>query len=377
MSLIVPILRRPTFWAPQPTKPSAQEISGMTTRDIYKAGRECYRQGGVVSAMIRRNLAFATVEDGGATYRVVAPLEYFVPYCPCMDCEQRRACRHGVAALLYVSKMFKHLIQDDPWEDVKNTLASMPEDILGAFAADVLAAADPPETRTDSSGGGEAPRRAVYRRDAPAAVDKDVRATVAELLKSDKTRDLFAARFGEPDLPDHTECRDEISYMFREAESMIGDAPHVRLADFFKAAKARERRGDVDEAILTYREITEGVMIDGMNADDEDGFYSSAFNRALDAMAICIKRHLRNPAQRRPHIRYLHRRFIDVDYYWFDDEYKGALFKICPHIEDLKYLTELHDAHMEEDTSPSPNDLSYYPKRMQEMRDELLSRLGG
>lgn len=376
-SSIMPVLKWPTFWAPKPTKLSAKEITGMTKPDIYKAGRQCYKRGGVVSAMIRRNLAWATVEDCGEAYKVVAPLDHHIrPYCPCMNGERKRACLHGVAALSHVSKMFDKMIQADPWKDIEETVATIPEGILAIFATNVLASSGSDESRPDTDSlqhNSNASWQAAYHKNASTLVKGNVRAVVVELLqKSDKARKLFAARFGEPDLPDHEECRMEISYMFDEACSMF-DPPRVRLADFFKVAKARVGRGDIDEAILTYREITEGIMAEGVDINDEDGYLSSAFSRALDRMVVCIRRHLRKPAQRRPHIQYLHRRFVDKIFYWYDDEYSSALFKICTRNDDLVYLKNLHDTYLE--TMPLTASETRHTERMLEMRDALLTLL--
>lgn len=375
----MPVLKRPTFWAPTPIKLTAKSIAEMTTPDVYKAGRECYQRGGVVSAMIRRNLAWANVKDGDTIYRVVAPLEHFIrPHCPCLKGKRNRACLHGVATLRYVSKMFDQLIQADPWDDIDETVAAMPEGILAIFAVNAQASLDSHNAGpdTDSHHNKKIPWQTAYHKNASALIKGNVRSVVVEMLqKSDKVRDLFAARFGEPDLPDHQECRAEMSYMFDEMSDMY-DPPHVRLADFFKAAKAHMNRGDINEAILTYREITESIMIDGAEADDEDSYYSSAFDRAMDRMAVCIRRHLRKPAQRRPHIQYLHRRFVDETFYWFGGEYSSALFRICTHNDDLAYLKSLHDAYLKA-MPATTSEPGRRPERMLAMRDALLARLDG
>ena len=364
----MPVLKHPTFWAPSPQKPTADLMKWLSEPDVYKEGRECYRRGCVASAFMRRNLVWATVNDGGRTYRVVAPLNHNSPYCSCPLGEKGWPCRHGVAVLLYASKMFNALIYDDPWKGVEGVVASLPAGALKEFADTAPAGTDLPGAH-DASGA----KRRLQAFRAPVSEDADLRASVVDMLKSDECRNLFAARFGEPDLPDHRECRAEMTYMFYAAEDML-DAPRVGLADFFKAAKARENRGDVNEAILTYREISEAVMIDGANVDDEDGHYSSAFAKALDRMAICIRRHLREPAQRRPHIEYLHRRLVDAKYYWFHREYQKAVFGICARREDLEYLEELHHAHLGK-AQPATDDISYQ-KRMLEIREAILSRLG-
>ena len=365
----MPALKHPTFWAPRPVEPTAETMKWLAAPDAYKKGRECYRRGCVVSASMRRNLVWATVNDGGATYRVVAPLGYNAPYCSCPLGDTIQSCSHGVAVLSYASKMFNELIRGDPWKGVEELVASLPLDALKEFAGVAQAGADMPGAH--GPGGGKR-RLPVFRAPASEAADAEVRASVAELLKSGESRSLFADRFGEPDLPDRRECRAEMAYMFCAASHMF-DAPRVGLADFFRAAKAREGRGDICEAILTYREISEAVMIDGSNADDEDGYYSSAFGRALDRMAVCIRRHLREPAQRLPHIEYLHRRLVDDVYWWFHEKYQNAIFKICTRREDLEYLEKLHHAHLEK-ARPAGAD-TYHQKRMLETREAILSGL--
>lgn len=372
----MPVLKHPTFWAPRPEKPTAELIKWLAAPDVYKEGRECYRRGCVASASMRRNLVWATVNDGGKTYGVVAPLDHNSPYCSCPLGRKVRSCRHGVAVLLYASKMFKALIHGDPWKGVEGVVASIPADALRKFADVAPAGAGMPGPGPGAHDpGGEKRRRPVFRAPVPEATDAELRASVTRLLQEGgESRRLFADRFGEPDLPDHRECRAEMAYMFCAAEDM-SYAPRVGLADFFKAAKARENRGDASGAILTYREISEAVMIDGSNADDEDGYYSSAFARALDRMAVCIRRHLREPARRRPHIEYLHRRLVDTRYYWFHDEYRKAVFRICARREDLECLDGLHHAHLGK-AQPASDDASYQ-KKMLETRDAILSRLGG
>lgn len=326
--------------------------------------------------MIRRNLAWATVEDDGKAHRVVAPLDHFIrPHCSCMDSERSLACLHGVATLRYVSKMFNKMIQADPWNDIEETVVTIPESILAMFVIDAQASLDPHQMSPDTNSphSKNIPWQTVYRENTSAMVKGNVRKIVLEMLqKSDKARDLFAARFGEPDLPDHKECRFEITYMFYEASSM-SDPPRVWLADFFKVANARVNRGDINEAILTYREITEGIMIDGVEAYDESDYYSSAFNRALDRMVVCIRRHMRKPDQRRPHIQYLHRRFVDEAYYWYGDEYRSALFKICIRDDDLAYLKNLHDSYLK--TMPMTASETSHPERMLKMQDALLTQM--
>jgi hypothetical protein len=280
-----------------------------------------------------------------------------------------------VAALLHASKTFMALIHGDPWKGVEGVVKSIPADALRAFADAAPAGAGMPGPGPGAHDPDGKKRRPVFRAPAREGADAELRASVTEMLqKGGESRRLFADRFGEPDLPDHGECRAEMAYMFCAAEGM-SYAPRVGLADFFKAAKARENRGDANEAILTYREISEAVMIDGSNADDESGYYAPSFAKALDRMAACIRRHLCEPARRRPHIEYLHRWLVDAEYWWFHDVYQKAIFRICTRREDLEYLEGLHNAHLGKAQPASES--AGYQDRMLETRDAILSRLRG
>lgn len=346
------VLKWPTFWAPKPQKLTRKKIRKLAAPGEYDAGRTCYQQGDVTSAFIRRNLAWATVRDNNATYMVVSTLDgYWEPYCPCGRKAYALTCRHGVAALLYVTDAFSEMIQHDLWKDVKATISPIPAEALRKFVADVPAGPGAPS---------------------PRATDAEMVDCVVEMVRnSGESRDLFAARFGEPDLADHRECRVEMSYMFDLATRMY-PAPRVGLADMFKAAKAREARDDINGAILTYREISEAVENAVEEIEDEDGYYFSSFSKALDKMATCIRRRLREPGQRRPHIEYLHGRLAAEQYSWYFKKYQDAVLRICDNREDLAYLGYLHRTHMEKARSTEAT----LQEDMLAMQKAILSKLG-
>lgn len=345
---VMAVLKRPTFWAPDPQMPTAEFIRAVAEQDALESGRRCHRSGGVISAAIRRNLAWATVRHAGGAYRVVAPLNnYTIPYCPCGP-NRRRACAHGVATLLHVMGHFETMIQDDPWKGAPDTVARISEDALRAFVMEALAEGIRP------SGMPEPGRVAIPAR-SPAGSPRaaggvsgaGLRRFVADMIsEGGRGRALFAARFGEPDLPDHHDCRAELDYMFAESYQ-VWDLPRIRFAYPFRVAKAHESRGDWAEAVRTYREVSEAIMINGDGMEDEDNHYSSAHAKALDGMVSCVRRHLPEPAQRRPHIRYLHGMFADRRYGWFLKNYRAALSRICTAREDLEYWQGLHMHLME------------------------------
>lgn len=106
----------------------------------------------------------------------------------------------------------------------------------------------------------------------------------------------------------------------------------------------------------------------------QDGHYASVFAKALDRVAICIRRHLRKSAQRRPHIEYLHRRLVDEGYWWFHEEHQNTIFRICTRREGLEYLGEPAHTHLGK-ARPAGAETNHR-KRMLETQ-EILSRLGG
>ena len=151
------------------------------------------------------------------------------------------------------------------------------------------------------------------------------------------------------------------------------DLPRIRFAYFFSAAKAHESRGNWMEAIHIYREMSEAIMINGDGVEDADDHYSSAHARALGGMATCIRRHLPEPAQRRPHIGYLHGMFADRRYGIFLKNYRAALSKICRAREDLEYWQDLHNRFMEQ--GQTAQHYTWHRTEAELMRKEILDRL--
>ena len=374
------ILKWPTFWAPTPAKPTAPYIRCLTTPDVIKAGRQCYRQGGVVSAFIHRNLVWASVADADQTYRVVAPLGNLItPYCTCRQGE-RQACTHGVATLMHVSSRFSKLMQDDPWKRASDAVADLSEEALREFVTAALADGLLPSVQ-------ERPRptrRAVmkqpmtrsrpYGQTGPSVSRAQSREFVVSLLnKSVEAKRLFETRFGEPDLPDHQDCHLEMTYMVYETSQMV-DQGKIRFTDFFRAAKAHERRGNFTEAVLIYRNISEAIVVDGAELEHADNHYDLTARKALDRMVLCIKRRLTDPKQRQYHIKYLHG--ILADAYTgslYGKMYYDALLKVCNNRKDLEYLNEINGSVLDGETALHDDCRNL----MLDMRVEILGRLAG
>lgn len=370
------ITKRPTLFAPAPRRPRLKSVLDFAAPRVVAAGLECYQKEGAFPALIRQNLAWVKVKDGKSTHQVLVPLEYFAPYCPCAKGSRVKLCLHGVAALLHVIDEFDDLISDNPWRHVRTAVASVSGQIIREFLIDALDAIeqDEPEQYARIKSKREWFEQAMLDGAAQTITDGEVRRFAADMLRnSGKSRELFIIRFGEPDLPNHLECRAEMAYMFGEATRMAANAPRVGLADFFKAAKARESRGDIDEAILTYREISEAVLFGASELEDVKEYYLSSLAKALKQMASCIRRHC-DAEQRRHHIEYLHGRLANDSYYWFDEKYRAALFHVCASRGDLEHLGELHSLHL---AGARPNSDERHSDMMQSMQKEISSRLAG
>ena len=371
------VLKHPTFWAPRPKRPIIKRIINSAAPGAAAAGVKCYQQDGIVSAFIRRNLGWVMVNDGISTYQVVVPLEGFIrPHCPCLKGERTKMCQHGVAALLHITDEFDDLMQGDPWQYIRKTVESVSDKVIKTFLIDAINNINLDELEKNPRVSSKKWfKLAKQAKAATTMTDADIRKlSVMVLRHNSKARELFAARFGEPDLADHHECRAEMEYMFDEAAITLYPAPRVVLADFFNAAKARENREDMNEAILTYREISESILFNGSELEDEDNYYSSSFGKALKRMATCIRRYNKSD-QRRPHIQYLHDRFIDDSYDWFHEKYKTALLCICANREDLEYLKGLHSVYMEKMRSSKFD--RQHADIMRDMQTEISSRLAG
>lgn len=162
----------------------------------------------------------------------------------------------------------------------------------------------------------------------------------------------FLSRFGRRGTTSRAEFRAEIE----AAYAQMGDAGHhgaeLDFDDFFGAAKASAKRGDYDEALWMYQEISEAIADHMEDVDDSDAHYGTHHDMALEGMVDCIGRLAPGYEQKRPHIAYLYDRIIQDDY-GLGTHYADALADICTDEPDRRYLRELR---LEEGDSVYPND---------------------
>ena len=125
-----------------------------------------------------------------------------------------------------------------------------------------------------------------------------------------KDAETFLSRFGRRGTTSRAEFRAEIE----AAYAQMGDAVHygaeLDFDDFFGAAKASAKRGDYDEALWMYQEISEAIADHMEDVDDSDAHYGTHHDMALEGMVDCIGRLAPGYEQKRPHIAYLYDRII-------------------------------------------------------------------
>ena len=124
----------------------------------------------------------------------------------------------------------------------------------------------------------------------------------------------------------------------------MGDAGHygaeISFDDYFGAAKASTERGDYDEALWMYQEITEAIADHMEDVDDSYAHYGTHHDIALDGVGDCIRGLALGSEQKRPHIAYLYDRIIQ-DKYGLCTHYVDTLADICKDGPDHQYLREL------------------------------------
>ena len=283
----------------KPKKPDINMIRRRATAESIKTGLKCLnRDGGVVPLGNDRGLFSARVRDG-ETHTVAASLGYGRgnSYCTCTY-DGQGVCGHVVAALVYASKNFAQIIQD--------------------------------EKRRQQSGAG-------------GILDELSESLLKEFLSEEMSHDpelekRFVARFS------GTEAKHNVRADLDEAYYQMGDAGHyggsVIFDEHMAAATSGAKKGDYDEAIRICREIVEVVQDNMENVDDSYAHYDTALHIALNLMVDCIERQGPDHRGKRRHISYLHGRAA-MDEYGLDPAIEQAMAKICVTGEDRAYLRSL------------------------------------
>ena len=150
----------------------------------------------------------------------------------------------------------------------------------------------------------------------------------------------FLSRFGRRGTTSRTEFRAEIEAAYEQ----MGDAGHygaeLDFNDFLGAAEASANRGDYDEALWMYQEISEAIVDHMEDVDDSDAHYGTHHDIALEGMADCIGKMNLGHKQKQPYISYMYDKII-LDDYGLDDQYADSLMEICTDKQDRQYLCEL------------------------------------
>ena len=283
--------------AAKPKRPGIDTIRRRATAESIKTGLECLnRDGGVIALGNDRGLFSARVRDG-ETHTVVASLGYGrgSSYCTCPH-DGQGVCGHVAAAVLYASKNFSRIIQDEKGrQESGGILDELSEPQLKEFLS-------------------------------------------KEMRRDPELKKRFVARFG------RAEVKRNVRADLDEAYYQMGDAGHyggsVVFDDHMAAAKSGAEKGDYDEAIRICREIVEVIQDNMENVDDSYAYYDTALHMALDLMVGCMERQGLDHRRKRRHISYLHGRAA-MDEYGYDVVIETALARICATKEDRAYLKGL------------------------------------
>lgn len=163
---------------------------------------------------------------------------------------------------------------------------------------------------------------------------------ILEIQEDVQLRRRFLSRFGRRGTTSRSAFRAEIE----DAYEQMGDAGHygaeLDFDDFFGAARASMKRGDYDEALWMYQEISEAIADHMKDVDDSYAHYSTYHDMAMEGMVDCIDRLALGREQKRPYISYFYDRIIE-DEYGLDAQYADALAGMCTDGPDRQYLREL------------------------------------
>ena len=177
---------------------------------------------------------------------------------------------------------------------------------------------------------------------------KDLQKFVESEAKKDAgVERRLLSRFGGLEGAPRVDYREQAEIMFDDVNYMTSYQDRLRFGDFYRAAKARERRGQAAEAIRIYREVSEAILSNYHKVDDSSGHYSEAFTTVVTRMAACIGQQ-KAGSEKRLHIEYLHRQFLTSNLDMHEGVYEQALIDACTTRQDLEYLRGLNERALPE-----------------------------
>lgn len=161
-----------------------------------------------------------------------------------------------------------------------------------------------------------------------------------EMRGNTQMRRRFLNRFGKRGTTSRARFRAEIEYAYEQ----MGDAglygEELDFTGFFGAAEASMGRGDYDEALWMYQEISEAISDHMKDVDDSYGHYGTHHDLVLAGMVDCIRRLDMGHEQKRHYISYIYDRIIH-DNYGLELYYADSLANMCTDGQDGQYLSEL------------------------------------
>jgi hypothetical protein len=170
---------------------------------------------------------------------------------------------------------------------------------------------------------------------------EQLRAFLTSEMRGDvQLRRRFLSRFGRRGTTSRAEFRAEIEAAYAQMGSAGHYGAELYFDDFFGAAKASVGRGDYDEALWMYQEISEAIADHMGDVDDSYAHYGTHHDLSLEGMVDCMRRLKLGREQKRPYISYMYDRII-LDDYGLDLQYANSLAKVCTDGPDRRYLSEL------------------------------------
>lgn len=280
--------------------PTLERIVGAAPPEMLERGEALYVMGNVTSAKTDGNLITARVVDQTNLYRTYVRMGDADDYgfCTCKP-GHPGVCAHTIAAMMHLRDNWRGLRADERMRGGHGRLI-----------------------------------RLVPLKDLQGFVE-------SEMKKDSGVERRFVSRFGGLDDASQVDYREQVDAMFSDVYYM-SSRKRLSFADFFRAAKDRERRGQAPEAIRILAEVSEAIKSNYYMVDDSSGHYANAFIRAVSEMAACISRQKMRHSAKRPYIDYLHRQFLANDPEVDEEAYGQALTEVCTERQDLEHLRRLN-----------------------------------